>query len=103
MSYTDGHVKYGHGYGLALTMNFLVEEAGKNQAGELVGPFEWTSLAFSPTGHPAIAYYDTSNHTIKYAVGTVFITPRDHLSSLLSNLLFRVRSALRLGQTPSLR
>jgi len=103
VSYTDGHVKYAHGQGWSLKPNFLVEEAGKNQAEELIGPFEWTSLAFSPSGQPAISYYDSANYTIKYAVGTIVRTPLDDLISFLGGLMLRMSSAMRRVPKPSLR
>jgi hypothetical protein len=50
--------------------HFTVEQAGKNQFGEFVGPFTMTSLAFSPSGQPAISYYDRADGSIKYAIGS---------------------------------
>jgi hypothetical protein len=51
--------------------HFLVEQAGKTPTGDFIGPFLWTSLAFSPSGQPAISYHDRAIANIKYAVGTV--------------------------------
>jgi hypothetical protein len=47
----------------------LVEKAGKTN-GQIVGDFGSPSLAFSPSGQPAISYYDRGNFSIKYAVGS---------------------------------
>jgi hypothetical protein len=51
--------------------HFLVEQAGKTPTGDFIGPFLWTSLAFSPSGQPAISYHDRAIANIKYAVGMV--------------------------------
>jgi hypothetical protein len=53
--------------------HFLVEQAGKDQNGIFHGDFTLTSLAFSPSGQPAVSYYDRSDGTIKCAVGTVSV------------------------------
>ena len=38
--------------------HFMVEQPHKTPTGVFVGPFMFTSLAFSPSGQPAISYYD---------------------------------------------
>jgi len=57
---------------------FVVEKAGKDNAGQLVGPFTFTSLAINHTqgGQPAIAYYDEATGAIKCAIGTLSIRGR---------------------------
>lgn len=81
----DGAVRYS--LGTARIGRLLVEAPGKTQAGALIGPFELTSTAFSNAGRPAISYYDTSNYTIKVAIGTIVRTPIDYLSDMLDSLL----------------
>lgn len=54
--------------------HFLVDQAGKDQNGVFSGDFTLTSLAFSPSGQPAISYYDRNNGAIKFAVGTVSVS-----------------------------
>jgi hypothetical protein len=55
----------------------VVEQAGKDQAGQLTGPYTLTRLAMNPiTGQPAISYYDRANGAIKCAIGTVSIGAR---------------------------
>jgi hypothetical protein len=49
----------------------LVEQSGKDQQGLWHGDFTLTSLAFTPSGQPAVAYYDRHNGTIRVAVGTI--------------------------------
>jgi hypothetical protein len=49
--------------------HYEVERTGKSRNGVFVGPFTLTSLGFSPSGQPAIAYYDRPNGTIRVAVG----------------------------------
>src|SRR3954470_6979650 len=61
--------------------HFLVQQTGKDQDGNWAGPFTLTSLAFSPTGQPAISYYDRANGTIRYAIGTL----QNPLSGTLSS------------------
>jgi hypothetical protein len=51
--------------------SFVVDTAGKDPTGQLTGDFTLTSLAFSPSGQPAISYYDRANGGIKCALGTV--------------------------------
>ena len=50
---------------------FVVERAGKDNQGNFVGPFSLTSLGISPTGTPAIAYYDRATGAIRCAIGTL--------------------------------
>ena len=38
---------------------------GQTEAGDDVGL--WTSIALDPTGQPAVAYYDATNHALRYA------------------------------------
>lgn len=49
----------------------VVDEAGKDANGVMSGPFQLTSLGFSPASDPAIAYYDNETGDIKCAMGTV--------------------------------
>jgi hypothetical protein len=52
--------------------SFVVEAAGKDQTGQMTGPYTLTRLAMNPiTGQPAISYYDRANGAIKCAIGTV--------------------------------
>jgi len=86
IAYTTGHIvlAYGRSY---MLRHRLVDEAGKDQLGNFVGPFELPSLAFSPSGHPGISYYDTANSTIKYAAGTIVRVPLDALVDVLDSLM----------------
>jgi hypothetical protein len=49
----------------------LVEQSGKDEQGLWHGDFTLTSLAFTPSGQAAVAYYDRHNGTIRVAVGTI--------------------------------
>jgi hypothetical protein len=90
-SYTDGHVRCAVGHAYALWGVFTVERAGKDQAGNLIGPFELTSVAFSPSGqHLGVSYYDSANSTIKYAVGTIVRIPIDTVIDFISSSLGRL-------------
>ena len=84
----DGAVRYSLGTTSTIG-RLLVEAPGKTQAGDLIGPFELTSTAFSTTGKPAISYYDISNSTIKVAIGTVVRTPIDYVADFVNALLRR--------------
>jgi hypothetical protein len=57
--------------------------------------FELPSLAFSPSGHPGISYYDSANSTIKYAAGTIVRMPLDAVVDFLDFLMQGVRQATR--------
>ena len=61
--------------------HFLVDQSGKNQAGQQVGPYALPTLVFSPTGQPAISYYDRTSGAINYAIGTVSQMLRDIIGS----------------------
>lgn len=50
--------------------HLLVEASGKDQNGVYHGDFTLTSLAFSPAGHPAVAYFDRYRGAIRCAIGT---------------------------------
>lgn len=63
--------------------HFLVDQTGKDQNGLYSGDFTLTSLAFSPSGQPAISYYDRYNGTIKCAIGTVSLPVTRTLRDLL--------------------
>lgn len=49
----------------------LVEQEGRGQDGLYHGAFTLTSLTFTPSGQPAVAYYDRHNGTIRVAIGTI--------------------------------
>jgi hypothetical protein len=104
IAYTKGggELKYAFGFDF-WPDHFSVARPGKTQTGELIGPFAYPSLAFTPSGQPAIGYYDSGNDTIKYAVGSLFRTPMDDLRSMVNAFMFAVRAALKLGPNPSLR
>ena len=51
--------------------NSLVQKTGTDPAGNWAGPFTLTSLAFSPSGQPAITYFDRANGAIRCAIGSV--------------------------------
>lgn len=90
MSYDfDGSVRYSLGSGIG---RLLVEAPGKTQSGDLIGPFELTSTAFSAAGRPAISYYDISNNTIKVALGTIVRMPLDYVADFVEQLLRALRS-----------
>ena len=93
IAYTPGHIVLAYGHEQLPLRHWLVEEAGKDQFGNFIGPFELPSLAFSPSGHPAISYYDSANSTIKYAAGTIVRMPLDALFDILGSLMLRLRQA----------
>ncbi len=53
---------------------FVVQHAGKDNDGIWHGDFTLTSLAFTPSGQPAISYYDRHHGSIKCAIGTITTT-----------------------------
>jgi hypothetical protein len=53
--------------------HFLVDQTGKDQNGMWRGDFTLTSLAISPSGQPAISYFDRHDGGIKCAIGTVTV------------------------------
>src|SRR5262249_12404022 len=91
-----GELRYFHLWG----GDFQVERPGKTPTGEWIGPFAMPSLAFSPSGQPAISYYDISNSTIKYAAGTLIRTRLDFWPPFVNDLLFRMRSARAIRNLP---
>jgi hypothetical protein len=93
IAFTNGHMILAYGYDTWAPGYYRVEEAGKDQLGNFVGPFELPSLAFSPTGQPGISYYDSANSTIKYAAGTIVRLPFDTVFDILESLLLRLRLA----------
>jgi hypothetical protein len=95
IAFTNGHIVLVYGYDTWGPTYFLVEEAGKDQLGNFVGPFELPSLAFSPSGHPGISYYDSANSTIKYAAGTIVRLPLDAFFDFLDFLMQGIRQATR--------
>ena len=94
IAYTPGHIELAYGGNYSFR-RWLVDEAGKDQLGNFVGPFELPSLAFSPSGHPGISYYDSANSTIKYAAGTIVRMPLDAFFDFLDFLMQGVRQATR--------
>lgn len=94
IAYTPGHIVLAYGGNYSFR-HWLVDEAGKDQLGNFVGPFELPSLAFSPSGHPGISYYDSANSTIKYAAGTIVRMPLDAFFDFLDFLMQGVRQATR--------
>jgi hypothetical protein len=93
--YTTGHIVLAYGHEVRVRRHWPVEEAGKDQFGNFIGPFELPSLAFSPSGHPGVSYYDSANSTIKYAAGTIVRMPLDALVDVLDSLTLRLRQATR--------
>jgi hypothetical protein len=90
IAYTNAHIVLAYGHYSAPLGYSLVEKAGKNQLGQFIGPFELPALAFSPSGQPAITYYDSANSTIKYAAGTIVRMPLDALDDLFEFLRSRL-------------
>jgi hypothetical protein len=105
IAYTKGggELNYALGPDNGWLTHFTVEQPGKTQTGELIGPFALPWHAFSPSGQPAISYFDTANYTIKYAIGTIFRTPLDDVSEFVGTLLFRMGSVVRLVKNLSSR
>jgi hypothetical protein len=89
VSYSDGHVRCAVGHAYGGWSVFTAEKAGKDQAGNMIGPFMLTSVAFGPSGQVGISYYDSANSTIRYAGGTIVRMALDHLSDWLSTTMSR--------------